>query len=369
MKTLRPANEADLSALLQDRAAPLRIRGGGTRSLWFGEAADVLDCSALAGVTLYEPGALTLVAGAGTPLEEVERVLAAEGQRLPFEVPDLRGLLGTTGTSTLGGVVAANASGPRRLQAGACRDSLIGVRFVDGTGMVVKNGGRVMKNVTGYDLVKLLAGSHGTLGVLSEVSFKLLPVPPAAATLVLHGLDDGAAVQAMAAALGSPFEVTGATHWPGEGTFLRIEGFAESVAYRSGQLARLLAPFGAADVLDADETVRQWQAIRDVAPFLRQPGDIWKLSVKPSDAPGLVVRLGAEAVLYDWGGGLVWVRIAPGTDLRACLGAFEGHATLIRAEAPSTPVFQPQPAPLAALAAGLRARFDPRGILNPGLMG
>jgi glycolate oxidase FAD binding subunit len=369
MMTLRPANEAELSILLQDRTAPLRIRGGGTRTLWFGEAAEVLDCSALSGITLYEPGALTLVAGAGTPLAEVERVLAKEGQRLPFEVPDLRGLLGTAGVSTLGGVVAANASGPRRLQAGACRDSLIGLRFVDGTGMVVKNGGRVMKNVTGYDLVKLLAGSHGTLGVLTEVSFKLLPVPGACATLVLRGLNDASAVQAMASALGSPFEVTGAAHWPGEGTFLRIEGFAESVAYRSGQLARLLAPFGSADTLDAEETARHWQAIRDVAPFQDRPGDVWKLSVKPSDAPGLVAGLGAEAVLYDWGGGLVWVRTAPGTDLRARLGAFAGHATLIRADRPGAAAFQPQPAPLAALAAALRRTFDPRGILNPGLMG
>jgi glycolate oxidase FAD binding subunit len=369
MKTLRPEDEADLSALLQDRTEPLRIRGGGTRSLWFGKAVDVLDCSALSGITLYEPGALTLVAGAGTPLAEVEQALAAQGQRLPFEVPDLRGLLGTAGVSTLGGVVAANASGPRRLQAGACRDSLIGVRFADGTGMIVKNGGRVMKNVTGYDLVKLLAGSFGTLGVLTEVSFKLLPVPETSATLVLRGLDDVTAVQAMAAALGSPFEVTGAAHWPGEGTFLRIEGFAASVAYRSGQLARLLASFGPVDMLDAEETARQWQAIRDVAPFQGRPGDVWKLSVKPSDAPGLVAHLRAEAVLYDWGGGLIWVRIAPGTDLRARLGAVEGHATVIRADAAIMPVFQPQPAPLAALAAGLRAKFDPRGILNPGLMG
>jgi glycolate oxidase FAD binding subunit len=369
MVEMRPANEAELSALLQDKTGPLRIRGGGTRTLWFGGAADVLDCSGLSGITLYEPGALTLVAGAGTPLAELEQALAAESQRLPFEVPDLRGLLGTAGVSTLGGVVAANASGPRRLQAGACRDSLIGLRFVDGTGMAVKNGGRVMKNVTGYDLVKLLAGSHGTLGVLTEVSFKLLPVPAASATLVLRGLDDLSAVQAMAAAVGSPFEVTGAAHWPGEGTFLRIEGFAGTVVYRSGRLARLLARFGSADMLDGEDSARQWQAIRDVAPFHGQPGDVWKLSVKPSDAPGLVARIGAEAVLYDWGGGLVWVRTAPGTDLRARLGAFDGHATLIRADRPVAPVFQPQPAPLAALATALRRKFDPRGILNPGLMG
>ncbi len=281
----------------------------------------------------------------------------------------MRGLLGTAGTSTLGGVVAANASGPRRLQAGACRDSLIGVRFVDGSGMIVKNGGRVMKNVTGYDLVKLMAGSFGTLGVLTEVSFKLLPVPETAATLVLRGLDDAAAVQAMAAALGSPYEVTGAAHLPGEGSYLRIEGFAHSVRYRAGELGRALGRFGAADLLEGDATARQWQAIRDVAAFHGQPGDVWKLSVKPSDAPGLVARLGAEAVVYDWGGGLVWLRLEPGMDLRGRLGPFAGHATLIRAGAAQGAVFQPQPAALAALAAGIRARFDPRGILNPGLMG
>jgi glycolate oxidase FAD binding subunit len=268
----------------------------------------------------------------------------------------------------LGGVVASNASGPRRLQAGACRDSLIGVRFVDGTGMVVRNGGRVMKNVTGYDLVKLLAGSHGTLGVLTEVSFKLLPIPETCATLALRGLSDGQAVQAMAAALGTPWEVTGAAHWPGKGTFLRIEGFARSVAYRAGELARHLSAYGTAQVLGAEETQALWRGVRDVGPFCGQPGDVWRLSVKPSDAPGIVARLGAEAVLYDWGGGLIWARMAPGVDLRARAGAFGGHATLIRAEAPPTPVFHPQPAPLAALAATLRARFDPRGILNPGLM-
>ncbi len=162
----------------------------------------VLETGGLSGISLYEPGALTIVAGAGTPLAEVQAALAGEGQHLPFEVPDMGGLLGRAGASTIGGVVAANASGPRRVQAGACRDSLIGVRFVDGIGTVVKNGGRVMKNVTGYDLVKLMAGSHGTLGVLSEVSFKVLPRPETAATVVLHGLDDAAGVAALSRALG-----------------------------------------------------------------------------------------------------------------------------------------------------------------------
>ncbi|MDR7123547.1 FAD-binding protein [Pseudotabrizicola sp. 4114] len=364
---MRPATEADLAGIIRDVTGPVVVRGGGTRSVGACRG-EVLETSGLSGVALYEPGALTLVAGAGTRLAEVEALLAAEGQRLPFEVPDMRGLLGRTGESTLGGVVAANASGPRRVQVGACRDSLIGVRFVDGAGTVIKNGGRVMKNVTGYDLVKLMAGSWGTLGVLSEVSFKLLPVPEAGATLILPGLSDAQAVQAMAAALGSPFEVNGAAHWPGQGTFLRIEGFTASVAYRAAQLQRHLSAFGAAEV---EPGTARWAAIRDVEPFHAQAGDVWRVAVKPSDAPALVARMGAEAVLYDWGGGLIWALTAPGSDLRAQLGEFAGHATRVRGDGPGAyrGAFATEPPGVAALTQGLRAKFDPRGILNSGLMG
>ncbi len=172
-------------------------RGGGTRSVGRPVTGDVVQTGGLSGISLYEPGALTLVVKAGTPLAEIEAALEAEGQRLPFEPMDHRGLLGTDGTPTIGGVVASNASGPRRIQVGACRDFMLGVRFVDGQGTVIKNGGRVMKNVTGYDLVKLLCGSWGTLGVLSEVSLKVLPKPGSAATLTLHGLDVAQAVAAM----------------------------------------------------------------------------------------------------------------------------------------------------------------------------
>ncbi len=364
--SLRPRDEAELAEAIRAAAGPLSVRGGGTRGL----AADgeVLETGALTGISLYEPGALTIVAGAGTPLAEIEAALAAEGQRLPFEPMDHRGLLGSVGEPTIGGVVAANVSGPRRVQAGACRDSLIGVHFVDGTGTVVKNGGRVMKNVTGYDLVKLLAGSFGTLGVLTEVAFKVLPAPGAAATLVLTGLDDAAALGAMTRALGSPYEVSGAAHWPGAGTFLRVEGFAESVAYRAGRLQAMLG----GEVEDGvTATTTRWAAIRDVAPFHGQTGDVWRLSVKPSDAPGIAARAGGRA-LYDWGGGLVWLLLEPGTDLRARLGEFSGHATLVRADRDVRArlgTFQPEPAPVAAIAAGLRARFDPRAVLNPGVMG
>ena len=182
---MRPASEAELAELVAGSKGPLVVRGGGTRTL--GHAVgEVLETGGLSGVELYEPGALTLVARAGTPLAQVDAVLAAERQRLSFDPPDLRALLGRNGVSTLGGVVAANASGPRRVQSGAARDALLGVRFVDGSGTVIKNGGRVMKNVTGYDLVKLLAGSRGTLGVLTEVSFKVQAMPEAEATLVIE---------------------------------------------------------------------------------------------------------------------------------------------------------------------------------------
>ncbi|MCW1930822.1 FAD-binding protein [Pararhodobacter zhoushanensis] len=367
---MRPQTEAELAEAVRGAAGPLVVRGGGTRGIGRPVAGEVLETGGLSGVTLYEPGALTLVAKAGTPLAEVEAALAAEGQRLPFEPMDHRGLLGQGGEPTLGGMVAANASGPRRVQAGACRDSLIGVRFVDGTGAVIKNGGRVMKNVTGYDLVKLMAGSWGTLGVLSEVAFKLLPAPSSAATLVFDGLDSAQAVAMFAAALGSPFEVNGAAHLPDGRSVLRVEGFASSVTYRAGALGRHLARFGSPGVLDREESEPLWVSVRDVVPFHGGGGDVWRLSVKPSDAPGLVAKAGGEA-LYDWGGGLVWLRVAVGTDLRAALGAFQGHATLVRASADTRRAlapFQPEHAPVAALTRGLRAKFDPRGILNPGLM-
>ena len=373
---IEPRDEAELSEAVRAATGPLRIRGGGTRPIGGPVTGVVLSTARLSGITLYEPGALTLVARAGTPLAEIEAALAVEGQRLAFEPMDHRRLLGTDGAPTIGGVVAANVSGPRRVQAGACRDSLLGVRFVDGLGVVIKNGGRVMKNVTGYDLVKLMAGSYGTLGVLSEVSLKVLPAPDALASVTIAGLDDARAVAAMTRALGSPYEVSGAAHLPdapgGPLTLMRVEGLAASVAYRAERLAALLAGYGAVVDSDAAHARQVWADLRDVVAFSGQAGDVWRLSVKPSDAPGLVARMGARAVIYDWGGGLIWALMPEGVDLRAGLGNFSGHATLIRASEEvraRMPAFQPEPAPLAVLSEGLRARFDPRGILNPGLMG
>lgn len=367
---MRPESEAELAEMIRDAAAPLRVVGGGTRTIGGGGASEVLQTGGLSGVTLYEPGALTLVAKAGTALSEVERLLDASSQRLAFEPTDYRGLLGTDGDSTIGGVVAANASGPRRIQAGACRDFLLGVRFVDGLGNVVKNGGRVMKNVTGYDLVKLMAGSRGALGVLTEVSLKVLPKPEAIACVMIEGLDDSAAVGAMSKGLTSPFDITGAAHLPSgpDGTpltLLRIEGFAGSVDYRARQLAELFAESSVRIDNDPTSVAARWVQIRDVQPLQNAAGDIWRISCKPSDAPSLVGKLKPLAHLYDWGGGLVRALLPEGTDARLQLGHFDGHATRERGNG-TTPVFPPEPAPVAALSRAIRQRFDPRGIFNPG---
>ncbi len=375
MKALAPTSEAELAEMVATASEPLRILGGGTRPIGVPVNGQPLTTSGLSGVTLYEPGALTLVAQAGTPLEEVRETLAGQGQRLAFEPMDHRGLLGTSGTPTIGGVFAANVSGPRRIQSGAARDFLLGVRFVDGQGQVTRNGGRVMKNVTGYDLVKLMAGSYGTLGVMTEVALKVLPAAHHSATITLAGLDDATAVAALSRALGSPFEITGAAHRQtpeGPQTCLRIEGFEKSVAYRAGQIRTLLADLGAAGIeTDAEANTALWRDIRDVAPFHEGGGDVWRLSVKPSDAPGIVAQVEGAEALYDWGGGLVWLRVAQNTQagtIRAAVAETGGHATLIRGNRAGG-VFQPLAPAIAALQDGLRARFDPRGILNPGLMG
>jgi len=356
---MRPGNEAELSEAIRGARGALRVVGGGTRGIDWGSG-EGLHTAGLTGISLYEPGALTLVAGAGTRLAEVEALLAGEGQRLAFEVPDFRGLLGRQGGSTLGGVVAANASGPRRVQVGACRDAVLGVRFVDGCGAVIKNGGRVMKNVTGYDLVKLMAGSRGALGVISEVSFKVQAVPEAEATLVgaMHAVPG---VAAMAAALGSPFDVSGAA-WVGGDVRLRIEGMPGSVAYRAGALVARLR--GDWDVATGDGSAALWREVRDVAAFQGRGGAVWRVVVKPSDAARLAAGTAAADVVLDWGGGLVWLR-DPGFDVRARVAGLGGHATLMRGEGAA---FGPEDPAVAALTAGLRAAFDPRGLFRSGAM-
>ncbi len=375
---------ADIVAVAADRQTPLAVMGGGTRA-GLGrpvQAAAALSTAEMRGVTLYEPSELVISARAGTPLSEIEALLAENGQHLTFEPPDHRGLYGSTGEPTIGAVAAANLSGPRRILAGAARDGLIGVRAVTGRGEAVKSGGRVMKNVTGYDLVKFLAGSYGTLAVLTEVTFKVLPAPETEATLVIEGLDDAGAIAALSAALGTPFSVSGAAHIPlsptGPGrTCMRLEGFAASVADRAARM-RAMEAFGSAAVLDAAQSAALWRAIRDLdALAAPETAPVWRLSVKPGDAPALVETLHrafACRALYDWGGGLVWIAGGDGPDagaevVRAAVAAVGGHATLVRAPDDvrnAVDVFQPLPEPLMALTRKLKASFDPAGILNPG---
>jgi glycolate oxidase FAD binding subunit len=354
-------DEAEIADIVRSAKGPLSIVGGGTRRA--AASGEHLCTSGLTGISVYEPGALTLVVRAGTPVAEIEGVLAAERQRLAFEVPDMRGLMGRAGASTIGGVVAVNASGPRRIQAGACRDSLLGVRFVDGRGEVIKNGGRVMKNVTGYDLVKLMAGSQGTLGVLTEVSFRVQAIPEAEATLVVPVADAAAGVAVLSRALGSPYDVTGAAY---DGRALvRIEGMAGSVTYRAQALQALIG----GEIVTVAASAALWRAVRDVQPLQGVTGAIWRISVKPTDGPVVLATLGAVPHLLDWGGGLLWVALpddrAAALALRDTVNRLGGHATRLRGIA-GVPDVHPEAAPVAALTQALRHQFDPKGLFNPG---
>jgi glycolate oxidase FAD binding subunit len=386
-----PTSEPDACAVVAEAAArrtPLALVGGGTK-VEVGRPAQseaTLSSAGLAGVTLYEPAEMVVSARAGTPLAEVVRTLAEKNQELPFEPMDHRALLGSTGEPTIGAVAAANISGPRRIMAGAARDALIGVRFVNGRGEMIKSGGRVMKNVTGLDLVKLMAGSWGTLGFLTEVTFKVLPKAERVATLVLDGLDDARAVEALSLALGSPFEVSGAAHLPptlsdaGGRTLVRIEGFSTSVDYRLGELRRLLKRFGGGEVMDGEAAVALWREVRDVRALV-EPRDraVWRVSTAPTRGPDVMERVAREIEarwFYDWGGGLIWIAVDGAGDsgaaaIRAIVAQAGGHATLVRAPAEvraAVAVFEPLSEPLMRVTAGIKAALDPAGIFNPGRM-
>ncbi|GJE57505.1 MULTISPECIES: FAD-binding protein [Methylobacterium] len=391
MGSYAPASEQEAAAIVSDavaRTERLRLVGGGTKAGIGRPAQDEATLSAqnISGVTLYEPAEMVVSARAGTPLAEVQALLAERGQMLPFEPMDHRRLMGSTGEPSFGAVAACNNSGPRRINAGAARDSLIGVRFVNGRGQPIKSGGRVMKNVTGLDLVKLMAGSWGTLGLLTEVTFKVLPVQERVATLVFRGLDDSRAIEALSAALGSPFELTGAAHLPaglGENearTLMRVEGFSKSIDYRLGELSRLLKRYGAPEIVDGEACAALWQGVRDVAP-LTEPRDaaIWRISTAPVRGVALAqaVALNRDARwYYDWGGGLIWLATDAANDagaeaVRAATRTHGGHATLVRAPdavRAAVPVFEPLTEPLMRLTAGIKAAHDPVGVFNPGRM-
>jgi glycolate oxidase FAD binding subunit len=386
--TLAPRDAKELQQAVEwalNEGVTLDVRGGGSK-LRLGKPMtcdQVLDLSGLSGIVDYAPEELVITLRAGTPLREVEVLLAQRNQMLAFEPPDLGPLLGrAAGEGTLVGAVMGNFAGPRRLSAGAARDHLLGVSGVNGRGEAFKSGGRVMKNVTGYDLSKLLAGSWGTLAVLDQVSVKVLPAPDQTATLLLKGLNDGAAVKAMCAAVGSPHDVSGAAHVRGT-TALRVEGVTPSVQARLKGLRELLADSAAAmEELDTLASRAFWREVRDAAPLDAGTNWIvWRLSCPPSEGPALVSRIRTQRpelkVIYDWSGGLVWLALPPSADadhamVRAAFGGTGGHATLIRAPEAvraAVPVFQPQSPALAALAQRVKESFDPKGLFNPGRMG
>jgi glycolate oxidase FAD binding subunit len=394
----RSAEEVrDFVAWAAAEGAPVELFGAGSKR-GLGrpvQAGHGLDLSGLTGITLYEPDELVLSARAGTRLAEIEKTVAERRQLLAFEPGDLGPFFGgPAGAGTIGGALACNLSGSRRIRAGAARDHFLGVTAVNGRGELFKAGGRVVKNVTGYDLCKLLAGSYGTLAAMTDVTIKVLPAPEKTRTVLVLGLDDARAVQALAAALKSEHEASAAAHLPqaaaaqsavsyvgGAGTAvtaLRVEGFPASVEHRCAALKALLAPFGPVEELHSANSARFWRELRDAGCFRRRPADIvWRLSVPPMAGPGVVAEIAAASdafAYYDWGGGLVWLGLPPCEDagaavVRRAVAKTGGHATLLRAPdavRAAIPVFEPQGAALLALSARVKESFDPRGILNPG---
>ncbi|MFQ5973913.1 MAG: glycolate oxidase subunit GlcE [Alphaproteobacteria bacterium] len=402
-ENLRPEDAQQVEEILAWAAGeetPLEVVGGGSkrglgRPL---QTAHEVDLSALGDVSLYEPEELVLAAGPGARLSDIELLLAEHNQQLAFEPPDLSALYGTApAKATIGGTVACNLSGSRRIKAGAARDHLLGVHAVSGRGERFKTGGRVVKNVTGYDMCKLLTGSYGTLAVMTELTLKVLPVPEKTRTVLIYGLDEAAATRALTQALGSSHDVSGAAHMPETAaarstvdhvrtpgrpvTAVRVEGVAASVAARCRSLIDALRDFGDREELHSANSRTLWREIGS-ASLIAKPVErvLWRISVPPRSghlvAGEILKHLPGEAML-DWGGGLIWLSLegnAPeaGHDtVRAALGSHGGHATLVRASEhlrSAVPVFQPQPEPLAALTRRIKESFDPRHILNPGRM-
>jgi glycolate oxidase FAD binding subunit len=404
--TLKVRDAKDVEEVVRAAIAgeqPLEIIGHGSKRLIGQPMATnaLLDLSSLNAVTSYEPNELIITVQAGAPLADVKSLIDSKNQQFAFEPIDTALLLGTPSLGTIGGMIGAGLAGSRRIKAGGARDHLLGAHGVSGFGDSFKAGGRVVKNVTGYDLCKLLAGSWGTLAVMTEVTLKVMPRPESERTLVLRGLDDVTANRAMTAALGSPFDVSGAAHLPtsalradshelaGLGpsreavTLLRLEGIAASAVHRAAALGKLVAPFGAAQTIDDAASAAIWSSVRDVIPFAAAgplgAWPVWRIVCPPASGGALGERLARDTggdVIYDWGGGLIWAALPQKPDAQAALvrqrvGAVGGHATLLRASDEvrrNVDVFHPQPPGVASLSERVRQAFDPRNILNRGRM-
>jgi glycolate oxidase FAD binding subunit len=367
---VKPKSETELAELVREATTPFEIIGTGSkRSIGYSVDGAILDLSSFDQIHAYEPEELILDVGAAAKLADIERLLAKNNQYLAFEPPDYSKLLGTKHSGTIGGMAACNLSGPRRLKAGAMRDHILGLSAVSGRGEIFKAGARVVKNVTGYDVPKLMAGSHGTLTAFTSVIIKTLPKPEAEETLLITGLNDIEAVQAMSRAMQSSAEVSAAAHIPNQGTYLRLEGIQPSIVYRRNKLVKLLDC--KIDIVKS-ESNQVWKDIRDVSMFTKdQAKDIWRISVAPSDAPLVIANLKIEKrYFFDWAGGLIWLEVAQGTDGALIRNTFKsGHATLIRGtDKSSQNIFQPQGPALAALSQRIKNSFDPKNIFNPGRM-
>jgi len=404
--TLKVRDAKDVEQVVRAAVAseqPLEIIGHGTRRAIGHPMATnaLLDLSALNAVISYEPNELIITVQAGAPLADVQSLIDSKNQQFAFEPMDTSALLGVSGNGTVGGMIGAGLAGPRRIKAGGARDHLLGAHAVSGFGDSFKTGGKVVKNVTGYDLCKLLTGSWGTLAVMTEVTLKVMPKPESERTLVLGGLDDVTANRAMTAALGSPFDVSGAAHLPNSAfrpatgalaalssqgqavTLLRLEGIAASVADRAGSLGKTLSPFGPVEMLRDSASAAVWSTIRDVEPFASSGSlgawPVWRIVCPPASGGVLGQALARDSggdVIYDWGGGLIWAALPPKPDalaglVRQRVEAAGGHASLIRASEQTrrdVEVFHPQAGGLAALSQRVRHSFDPKTILNRGRM-
>ena len=325
---------------------PLIIQGGGSKPFYGNpDEGEVLSTRALAGVVDYQPKELVLTAHAGTPLAEIEALLAEQNQMLAFEPPHFGG------TATLGGSIAAGLSGPRRPYAGAARDFVLGVRMIDGTGQPLRFGGQVIKNVAGYDVSRLMVGALGTLGLITEVSLKVLPQPAAETTLKFE-LDEAAAILKMNQWAGQPLPLS-ASSWHAGLLTLRLSGAASAVHAAQTKL-------GGEPLQDASAF---WQRLRDQATPFFDKRPLWRLAVKPTTPP---LKLG-NALWIEWGGAMRWLASElPAAALRVAARQAGGHATLFRGKAPADGAFAPLAPALATLHRSLKQRFDPSGILNRG---
>lgn len=367
---------------------PLEVIGGGTKRD-VGEprqTAYALDLSADAGIIVYEPEELVLTVRPGTSMAELDEALGEAGQMLAFEPPRLGPLLGSGTEPTFGGTFGSNLAGPRRVSAGAVRDHMLGITAVSGRGEIFKAGGRVVKNVTGYDLARALAGSWGTLAVAAELTVKTLPRPETELTLVLAGHEARAAAAAMSRAMGSSGDVSAAAHLPAgiaagphdgrtAATLLRLEGFGPSVTARAEALEQLLG--GGIRRMEAEASRDLWRAIRDVDPFVGTDGAVWRVSVAPTAGPAVAEAAPTGSRLFfDWAGGLLWIEApavgdAGAARLRTAVNDAGGHATLLRAPLAiraTVSTFHPPSNGLVKLGDRLRIGFDPEAILNPNRM-